>query len=224
MCCMIACASSAQAQDPIKSPYFPLEDGHRWTYRVTDLKAPRGKDDPKRTVVVEVERQEVYVEKTTTDGKEARKEYMGYLLKSTSGGKSTLDHVVVLLTGVHRIHAAETPINPPLNFFKFTDLKAGSTWPCDSISANKAIKGTFTASLVDLTLPDVAIGKGLPEKMTFKSTYLISYSNNKQGNDAIEIDYWFAHKFGIVKQRMKAQNHEVLLELERFEEDVGKKK
>ena len=224
ICCVIACMSSAPAQEPIKSPYFPLEVGHHWTYRATDLKAPQGKGDPKRNVVVEVERKEVYSVKTTKDGKEVRNEYMGYILKSASGGKSTFDHVVVLTTGVHRIHAAETPINPPLNFFKFTDLTPGSTWPCDSISANKAIKGTFTASLVDVTIPDVAIGQGLPKTVTFKNTYLISFSNKKQGNEAIEIDYWFAPNLGIVKQRMKSQNHEVLLELERFEVEVGKKK
>src|ERR1019366_8322736 len=136
LCCMIVGASSGFAQEPLPSPYFPLEVGYRWTYRVTDLKAPAGKADPKRNVVVEVERKEVYVEKKKDKGIETAKEYMGFILKSTSGGKATLDHVVVLPNGVYRVHVAETPINPPMLFFKF-GANAGESWPPDSLSGNK---------------------------------------------------------------------------------------
>ena len=53
-------------------------------------------------------------------------------------------------------------------------------------------------------------------KQTFK-TYRISFTNNKKGEDAVEIDYWFAHDIGMIKQRVKARNHESVLELEKFE-------
>ena len=213
---ILACVSLAIAQPPLQSNYYPLEIGHRWTYRAIDPNAPQPNADAKKKVVIEIEREAPYTEETLKDGTKIQKKFTGYLLKMTSGDKVTQDHVIVLPEGVHRIHASGTPMNPPLLFFKLDALKPGVSWNCNSVSGNTILKGTFTASIDDVTLHDVTIQKETMPKQTFK-TYRISFTNNKKGEDAVEIDYWFAHDIGMIKQRVKARNHESVLELEKFE-------
>jgi hypothetical protein len=209
LCCVIAWASSAFAQEPIPHPYFPLKVGHHWTYRVTDLKAPAGQADSKRSTEIKVERTQIYTEKIKDKekGMETTKDYMGFILKNGSDNKFTRDHVVVLPTGVYRIHVAETPITPPMLFFKF-GAKAGETWTLDSVSANKNVKGTFTGKADKVTVP---------YSKTPLDVWMISFHNNMQGDDRIEVDTWFAPDIGMVKLRRKGQNQEVLLELEKFD-------
>jgi hypothetical protein len=204
VCFVIACAAPTFAQD---KAFFPLEVGNRWIYRVTDPKAPPGQADAKRKAVIEVERQEVYTEKKKDKGIETTKDYTGFILKMTSGGKSTLDHVVVLPNGLNRVHVAETPINPPMLFFKY-GTNPGDSWTLDSVSGNKSLKGTFTIKADTVTVP---------YRKERLSTWMVSFHNNKQGDERSEVDTWFAPEIGIVKQRIKGQNQEVLMELEKFE-------
>ncbi len=200
------------AQAPSQSPFYPLNVGDRWTYRVLDLKAPPGKSDGKKKVVVEVERQEKFTRKVEKDGKvvlEDGKPLMdtrvGFILKSTSGGKTTRDHVIVMDDGIHRIHAADTPITPPLNFFKHP-LKPGETWECNSTSGNITIKGVFSWRSEPVAVP---FGK--------MNTLVVSFTNNLANEKRVEIDYWFAEKIGMVKQRVREKNREIALELEQYE-------
>jgi hypothetical protein len=209
LCWAIVCATSALAQEPIVQPYFPLKVGHRWTYRVSDPKSPAAKAG---STVIEVERQEVYTEKIKDKekGTETTKDYTGFVLKTSSGPKSTLDYVVVLPSGVYRIYVAKTPINPPMMFFKFG--KSGDTWPLDAISGNKDLKGTFTIKAAKADSVIVPYSKA-----PLKDVWIVSFHNNKQGEEREEVDTWFAPEIGMVKLRRKGQGQEVLLELEKFD-------
>ncbi len=200
---ILASASSATAQGkPYDFAYYPLKVGQRWTYLAKDVRATGSGEAPVRRVVVEVEREEPYIEKKLSkDGKEIDTKYIGFLVRSTSGGKTTRDHVVVLADGVYRVHAAGTPITPPLPFFK-----SGEKWNADSISGNTTIKGTFTAGAKRIT-----IGK------TAYDAFHVAFRDHKTGDDRVEIDYWFVNEVGMVRQRVRARNHEIVLELENYE-------
>ena len=206
ICLLLAFVRLAVAQVPYTSDFYPLVVGSKWTYRVIDLKAPQAKGDPKRKVVIEVEREEGYTYKESKDGKDTEKKYMGFILKATSGDKLTRDHVIVLEQGVHRIHVAGTPMTPPQLFFKL-GLKPGESWPTDSASGNTIIKGTSTVNQVVVDLP----------KLGKRDAFLISYSNDKKGEQRQEIDYWFVQGIGMVKHRVMTKNHEIVLELENYE-------
>jgi len=199
--CLIAFAAFAQAQTPIKTEYYPLEIGKRWTYRHIDMKAPQGKAAPKRTVVIEVERDEPYVEKKTVKGTTTEKKYAGFLLKMTSGDKTTRDHVVVTEEGVCRVQVADTAITPPVLFLKFS-VKPGETWKCDSVSGNTAIKGTFT-----FTGERVRVPHGEYDALH------ISF----QGENQVAFDNWFVEKIGVVKHRVRGKNFDIVMELEKVE-------
>jgi hypothetical protein len=183
--------------------YYPLKIGNTWTYRVTDLKAPPGKVESKKTVIVEVEREETYVKKTADKvGKITGENKVGYILKSTSGGKTTRDLVVRLDDGFYRVHAAGTPISPPLPFFKY----GLTNWKCNSTSGNTTIDGSFTIKQEEINV--------LGAK---KLTYLVSFNNGKGGDDRVEIDCWYAEKIGMAKQRVLEKGREIALTLEKFE-------
>jgi hypothetical protein len=206
--CMAASAglTTAQEPEPLAHVYFPLQIGYRWTYREVDLKAPAGQIAKQaREVTIEVERKEVYAHKTKDkENKDVTKDYMGFILKMTSAGKTTQDHVVVLQEGVYRVHIDKTPINPPLLFFKFN---TPDPWTLDSVSGGKNLKGTFVGKADKVSVP---FGKDL-------SAWLVSFHNNKQGDERGEVDVWFAENVGMVKQRIKSKSQEIQLELLRFE-------
>jgi hypothetical protein len=195
VCVLIVCANTALAQ---ALDYFPLKIDHKWTYVVNA--------DPKKKVVIEVERTEDYTRKEIKDDKKTEpKKFTGFILKTTSGDKVTRDHVVVMEDGVYRIHAAGTLINPPLLFFKF-HVKSGETWTCESESGNTKIKGTSTANLLK--------NQGADGKTDY---WKIEFNNNKPGDERIEITYWFAPGYGMIQQHVKMKNHDIVLKLEKFE-------
>ena len=124
-------------------PLYPLNVGDKWTYRNVDLKKAASTTEPPKETVIEVERQEIYSQKVTKDMKVIVTEHVGFILKSTSGGKTSRDHVVILEDGVRCVHRAGTLINPPLNLLKFP-LKQDEKWDANSTSGNAVIKGTYT--------------------------------------------------------------------------------
>jgi hypothetical protein len=201
---LVACAGSALAQAPIRNEFYPLEIGNRWTYSVKE-DAKKKDADPKKKVVIEVERAEVYVRKNIKDGTTIEDKFTGFILKSTSGDKVSRDHVVVTDTGIQRIHLAGTPINPPLTFFKFP-VKADETWICESVSGSTTIKGSFIAKQ--------AVAESPKGRLDY---WIITFTNNQSGNERIQIDYWFARGYGMIKQHVKSRNNEIILELDKFE-------
>jgi hypothetical protein len=203
---LLLCASTVAGQPaPLRSSYFPLDVGAKWTYLATDLRA-KAKSDVERRVVIEVERTELYVEMKAENMKVVATKYIGYLLKSTSGDKVTRDHVVVLPDGIFRVHAADTPITPPLLFFKLGKQDTNK-WEVNSTSGNTTLHGDFTIGETTVSVPAVKDAKAIQ----------VSYRSKKAGDERVEIDYWFVEKFGMVQQRIRTKSHEVMLKLEKYE-------
>jgi hypothetical protein len=212
---------TAAAQVPprvfiVNNEYYPLKEGNYWIYRAIDSKSAEAKNDPlakqdeKRRypkVRIEVDRKEIYERRSKKDNKtEEVDKYVGFFLKSTSEGKTTFDHVVVMDEGVYRVSVAgtpitaPTPITPPLLFFKPVQ-----SWECKSVSGNKTIKGIFTAKSENVSVP----------KGSFDAI-VVSFRDGPENDRRIEIDYWFAKDVGLVKQRVKSKGNEMILELEEF--------
>lgn len=209
----------AMAQTTVESEYYPLKVGHRWTYRATSSKSGQPASTSHK-VIIEVEVEEPFVRPKAKD-KEEPETRTGYILRSTSGGKITFDYVVVMEEGVHRARLAGTPVNPagtqitpPLLFLKLNpDKTPNDKWEANSISASAALKGTFTAKVGSVKLPYF--------KNEARQALAVSF-RSAQADSPIEIDYWFVPKVGMVRQRVKTKDHEIVLELENFEPAKGK--
>jgi len=85
---------------------------------------------------------------------------------------------------------------------------AGETWNWDSTNGNATIKGTCT------------IGAG-PVHVPYKNgvkldAITVTFSNNKTGAERQEITTWYVANIGMVKQHVKAGNHEIVQELVDF--------
>jgi hypothetical protein len=200
---LLLAAGSASAQPParLESVDYPLKVGQRWTYQVIDLKKLPAKVDPKSKVEIEVEKEEIYTRKEL--GKKDEK-FIGFLLKSTSGANAKRDHVVVLKDGVYRVHTAEAPLTPPLQFFK-QPLGPGETWEANSMAGKEVIKGTFTAQHEKVTVP-----AGTYDAMA------IRFRSDPALDPPFEFTNWFVRGIGMVKQHVKSKDHERLLELQSF--------
>jgi hypothetical protein len=203
------CTGVVHAQPPLTTTVFPLSVGSSWTYIVRG-----GKDSPKdekKTVEVEIEREEPYLRKKKDgEGKEVERKYVGYIMKMTSGAKTLMDHVVVLEDGVYRIYASKTPIDPPtpisppLCFIKLVDKTR--TWDVDCKRGNISIKGTYSIEADSVKVP---AGK-------YEKAFLVSYTNNKTGEERIEVQTWYVLDVGMVKQRINERGNEIVLELEKY--------
>lgn len=183
--------------------YYPLNIGDKWIYRYVELKSPQ-KEDVRRIVEIEVDRQEIY--KAKNDKGVVVSLHGGAIIKSTSGNKSQQDLVVVLKDGVYRIHTAGTTMNPPLNFFKLPPPKDEKKWEVNSLSGNEVVKGTFTWRQDEVKVPAGAF-----------DAVVVLFSNNEKDEDKrVEVENWFAKDVGMVKQRIRQKGHEHALELEKY--------
>jgi len=230
---MTACISLTLAQGPEKAfDFYPLKVGNRWTYVATDLKGGQAKADKKQKVVVEVVREETYIENLLVDGKMVQEKHKGFVLKSISGGKTSDDFVLFTekgldilekdakakdatarSKGLHRIHTAGTPITPPLKILSYPYIRVDE-WTANSTSGNTVMKGTSKAQQQDVKdrTQDVKVPFGV-----FPGALHVAYRDHQKADLRIEIDYWFANHVGMVKQRVLSKDHEILLELEKFE-------
>lgn len=209
-----------------KFDFYPLKVGHRWTYAATDLKPGQAKADKKQRVTIEVEREEFYTVNILVQGKMVQEKHPGYLLKLTSGGKTA--HDFVLFTekgldimdkeakdkdpnarskGLHRVQTAGTPMTPPLKILSFPHFDKDK-WSANSTSGNTVMKGTSSTNVEEVKVP---LGQ-------FPQALHVAYRDQQKGDLRIEIDYWFVQNIGMVKQRVLAKDHEILLELEKFEQ------
>jgi hypothetical protein len=225
MIALTVCISLTFGQGQPKVDFYPLKVGHRWTYIATDLKAGQAKADKQQRVVVEVEREEIYVEKLTVQNKAIEEKHVGFLLKSTSGGKTTHDFVLftekgldvmdkeakekdpdIRSKGLFRVHTAGIPMYPPLKILSFPYYDKDK-WIANSASGNSVMKGASSTNVEAVKVP---FG-------SFPQALHVAYRDQQKGDLRIEIDYWFANNVGMIKQRVLSKDHEVLLELEKFE-------
>lgn len=112
-----------------ESPYFPLQVGHEWTYRMREQR-----------VTVRVVKSEV-IDRVLC----AR-------LETKTGNKILTENVAMQDDGVCRFSADGSAITPPLCFFK-PDAKTGSTWKNAAVMNSLPIEATFTAGEAKVTVP-----------------------------------------------------------------------
>lgn len=203
LCAAGAGAARAQLQT---TPLYPLKVGSRWTYVVSAGADGPAKEEAKKTVTIEVEREEPFFRKKIgADKKEVEVKNVGFILKTTSGAKEQRDHVVVLEDGVYKVHVAGTQMTPPLCVIK---LGKGSEkgWEADAKSGNTTVKGTFSVRAASVQVP----------AGNYPNAILVSFTNNVIGQGRVEVDCWYVADVGMVKQRVLQKGHETVLDLEKY--------
>lgn len=191
-------APAAAQERAFDHPYYPLQVGNQWTYR-----------SGKEQVVIRVEKQEPLAYKLPGgEGKEKADKVNGFVLKVTSGGRSLTEKVAVLGDGIYRFAAAGKEITPPLRFFKLP-LKPGETWAVDSKTGDKSIKGTFVGGEDTVKLQ-------LGGKNVSLRTMTAATKDFTVDGEPMELKYWFAEEYGMVKQQVQVGSSTVTLELQEF--------
>jgi hypothetical protein len=178
------------------SLYYPLRVGNEWTYKVTT-------GDIVKKVVVTVDHNELYDHKFTQDKKEATETIVRYRLKVVSESKVLEEHVAPLKDGVYRFTTAGKDIAPPLRFLN--KLPAAETWTVESTSENVPLKGTFSSGEETVKVPAGQF-----------TAWRVSAQTFQFGAEKMSLDTWYAPDIGMVKQKVRVANSEVLMELEQF--------
>jgi len=188
---------------------YPIATGFRWHYRVTDMKAPKTTEtEAKQHVTVTAGAKQVFtLKKKYKDGKEGDEQVYGYELQVHGSGKPLLEQVLVSDDGVYRISGAGKPISPPLCILKANAVK-GAAWKCDSQSENATIKGEFIVDQQDVELP---VG-------TLTAAIVVQSRDYYIGTQKMQVTTWYKENLGMVKQHVQVGNHDVILELEKFEQ------
>src|SRR5260370_31301761 len=184
---LVVLGTSTGRSQEMDEMFFPLKLGSKWTYRSGEEK-----------VVVQVGKAEEL--EITRDKKKDK--VKGFNLKIVTGGRELTDQVAVLPDGVYRFSVAGKPIIPPLCILKFP-IKKGATWTIDSVCKDIPFKGTFTCDEAEIAVP------------AFSNKFRAVTTSFK--NEKMSIEYFFAPKFGLVKQRLQAGDYKELLELEKYE-------
>jgi len=205
------CFLPALAQEkptPLAHPLYPLEVGHKWTYRVGDQK-----------VVVRVDRLEAIDMKK--NGKVEKVEKVAaHRLVITNNDRELNEYVAVLADGIYRFAGDDKETSPPLRFLKLK-VEPDESWECQMTVQGTPLKGKFTASEGEVTVP----------AGTFKAI-IASSSDFQIGTQKLAVKYWFGYevarggkdqrtwepaKVGIVKQETRYGTLSVTMELEKFE-------
>lgn len=197
-----------RAPQTYKELLYPIARGHRWHYRVTDSVAGKTPDASKKpqVVIVSAENEHTFrLKKRNAKQEEFAEEIVGYSLQVQGGGKVLQEQVLVADDGVYRVSNAGKAITPPLRILK-TNARKGVTWECDSQSENAQLKGVFVA---DEEVVEVPAGKF--------ATVVVRAKDFQVGAQKSQYEWWYAPNVGLVKQRVQSGNHDVTLELEKFE-------
>ncbi|MBI2900373.1 MAG: hypothetical protein HYY17_09315 [Planctomycetes bacterium] len=184
LCATLCSAAAAQEE------YFPLQEGHSWTYTGTfngrDLKI---------------------VQKVT------KKEKVGdvecFVLMTTPSSNKEGEHVVVTKTGVWRHRYRGEDLVPPVEFLRFP-VKAGHKWDTKYTSklggGETEVKGSFeVVAEEDLEVP---AGRFKAFKVAV---------DMKIGDQSSKSAIWFAKDVGIVQQSFTLPAGEVVVKLAKFE-------
>jgi hypothetical protein len=190
-------AAAAPAQDP---SYFPLKEGHTWTYRVI------GGKESKAPVVMKVAGFE-----KVGDDRCARLEMR------RDKDLITTELFTVRKDGVYRVEFGGTRITPPVCLLKLP-LKSGENWKVDSKIGERDFKAVFVAGTEKLKLTADVGGK----KTEISDTVTVTIKDLKVEGQALTTTYYFAEKIGMVKQVVDVGGTRIELELEKFEEGKAK--
>jgi hypothetical protein len=118
-----------------------------------------------------------------------------------------VEHVAVKEDGVYRYMFEGKPANPPVRFLKLPPKK-DETWEVNSKIGAEKLSGTFKSGEVD----EVKVPAG-----TYKNVITSGSDNLDANGQKISFTYYFAKDVGMIKQTIKIQTQEVVIELEKFE-------
>lgn len=194
---LVLVGTSAQQEVPVlETPFYPLQVGNTWIYRV-------GGEKGDQKVVVKVEKLEM-VEFRKGDKIE---KVPAHRLAITKDDRVKSEFVAVLPDGVYRIAGDPKDGNQPLRFFKLP-LKKGEKWEVNATLDGVSLRGHFQANEAEVKVP-AATTKPY-------QTMTVSGTDFQIGSQTMSLEYWFAPNVGIVKQWVKLGSYEVTLELEKF--------
>jgi hypothetical protein len=115
------------------------------------------------------------------------------------------EHIQVKEDGIYRTAINGLKPESPVLFFKLPP-KAGLTWDVDTKIQGQTVKGKFTTSEEEVTVP---AGK--------YKTFKVSGNDFDIAGMKTNITYWFAENVGIVKLQFSLGGMDAVLELEKFE-------
>src|SRR5262245_43779453 len=141
----------------------------------------------------------VRVAREETEGKETVA-----VLETTAGEKKLSERLSARPDGIYRHTAEDMTINPPLCILQLP-AKAGTSWTASGVAGGLAVGGTFTSGEEAVAVP---AGKF--------QTVTSTCPKFRIDRVRMELTYWFAPGVGMVKQRLRIGDREVLVELEKF--------
>ncbi len=187
---ILSWGDSLTAQEKLGPSYYPLDDGNRWTYRMTI-------DDREiDKIVTEIE--EVH----SNDGKTTAK--LATTLMST--GESNVEVLVQTDSGLERHKVGNLKVHPPVGVLKFP-IKFGDRWEIDSQIGPNEISGHFEIGK-KIELVEVPAGE-------FRG--IVASSEFTMGELTISAKIWYAEGVGPVKTLLIRDDIPRMLELEKFE-------
>jgi hypothetical protein len=178
-----------------QTPFLPLDIGSQWDYKVGDQKVS--------IRVVKHETVEIAAKK------DEKQKITAARLEVTGGDRKLNELVTVLGDGIYRFSAAGKELNPPLCFLKLPP-KPGEKWTYEAMLDGMLLKGEFVTGTATVGVP---AGKF--------QTVTSSCKEFQIGTQKVQLEYWFAPNIGIVKQKVHVGNHDIVLELEKFERGKG---
>jgi hypothetical protein len=181
----------ARAQEKMaETPYYPLKIGNTWTYKIGETHF---------TMKV------VKYEDVESEGK---KQTCARVEMSGSDGKvQAVEHVAVKEDGVYRYMFENKKAEPPVRFLKLPPKK-DDTWDVNSKIGAEKLSGTFKIG----EEAEVKVPAG-----TYKDVITSASENLDANGQKISFKYYFAKDVGMIRQTIKIQNQEVVIELEKFE-------
>jgi hypothetical protein len=138
---------------------------------------------------------------------ERNKQLCARVEMSVNDKVQVVEHVAVKDDGVYRYAFENKDADPPVRFLKLP-AKKDESWEIKSTIGAEKLSGTMKTSEID----KMTVGGKEYEKV------IASSSDNLDANgQKISFTYYFAPNVGMIKQTIKIQGQEVVIELEKFE-------
>jgi hypothetical protein len=132
---------------------------------------------------------------------------VAHIESTSAGGKVTLtEQLQAKADGVYRTVTNEKKMTPPLKFLALP-TKKGESWEIDSKVGDETMKGKFKAEeIAELTVG----GK------KYENVVVVTGDDMDANGTKLNLVTHYARGIGMIKQRIKAGDQTILLELEQF--------
>ena len=189
---VLAAASFSAADDTMReSPWFPLQVGNTWTYRIGD-----------KSFILKVTAHE-----KVGDVLCARVAMSPLGPNSVPGAVQTFEHLAVTDDGIYRYSINGTRLDKPVRILRLPP-KNGDSWAIDAKGPGEVLKGT------------VKVGEEAEVKVlagTYKNVFTSTCDDLDANGLHCAFTYYFAQGVGIIKQRVQIEKDATVFELQKFE-------